>query len=76
LTDPDQVAKKSVKTVYPADTVILRIVKESPARRVYRWKTGKSNVVVVVTRPYWLSFYSTSGSVAWVTTMIKEAECE
>ena len=33
-------------------------------------------MVVVVTRPYWLSFYAASDSVAWVSTMIKEAECK
>ena len=27
----------------------------------------------MATRPYWLSFYAASGSVVWVSTMIKEA---
>lgn len=76
LTDPDRVAEDSLKSVYPGESPVLRIVRKTSPRRVYRWKRGKSHVVVVVTRPYWLSSYSTSRSVAWVTTMIKEAACE
>jgi hypothetical protein len=76
FADPLRVAEESVKTIYPGDTPLLRRVKKSSARQVFRWKRGKSQVVVVVARPYWLSFYSTSGSVAWITTTIKEAVCD
>jgi hypothetical protein len=44
--------------------------KKTPARYVFRWRNGKNQVVVVV-RPYWLSFYANWRSVVWVATMIK-----
>ncbi len=75
FTDPKRVATESLKPFYPGQVPVLHDVKETPARRVFRWKDGNHEVVVVVTRPYWLSFYTSSGTVAWITTTIKEAEC-
>jgi hypothetical protein len=75
FNDPQRVAIDSLKPYYPNQVPVLRRVKKTPARYVFRWKTGKNQVVVVVTRPYWLSFYAASRSVVWVSTMIKEAGC-
>ncbi len=75
FTDPQRVAIESLKTLYPNEPPVLRKVTSTAARNVYRWRKGKRAVVVVVTRPYWLSHYSASQSVAWTTTMIKEAQC-
>lgn len=74
--DPQRVAVESLRPLYPGQIPILLSVKKTSAREVFRWKNAKNQVVVVVTRPYWLSFYASSGSVAWVTTMIKEAGCD
>ena len=76
LIDPQRVAVDSLKPFYPGQVPVLRSVKKTPARQVFRWKNGKNQVVVVVTRPYWLSFYATSGQVVWVSTMVKEAGCD
>ncbi len=76
FSDPQRVAIESLKILYPGQSPVLRRVKQTPAREVFRWRDGKKSIVVVVTRPYWLSFYANSDSVAWVSTMIKEAECE
>ena len=67
---------ESLKPLYPGQVPVLRSVKKTSARQVFRWKNGKKQVVVVVSRPYWLSFFAASGPVAWVTTMVKEAECD
>jgi hypothetical protein len=75
FSDPERVAVESLKPFYPGQVPVLRSVKKSPVRQVFQWKNGKNRVVVVVTRPYWLSFYTASGSVAWVSTTIKEAGC-
>ena len=75
FSDPQRVAIESLKILYPGQSPVLRRVKQTPAREVFRWRDGKKSIVVV-TRPYWLSFYANSDSVAWVSTMIKEAECE
>lgn len=73
--DPQRVAMESLKPLYPGQVPVLRSVKRTSSRQVFRWKNGKNQVVVVVTRPYWLSHYAASGTVAWVTTTIKEAGC-
>jgi hypothetical protein len=75
FSDPQRVAVESLKVYYPDQVPVLRTVKQSAARYVFRWKNGKNQVVVVVIRPYWLSFYANSRSVVWVTTTIKEAGC-
>jgi hypothetical protein len=76
FSDLQRVATDSLKTYYPNQVPVLRRVKKTPARNVFRWKNGRKQVVVVVTRPYWLSFYATSNSVVWVSTTIKEAACD
>jgi hypothetical protein len=75
LRDPQRVAVEALKPLYPGQVPVLRSVKKTPVRQVFRWKNGKKSVVVVVIRPYWLSLYAAAGSVAWVSTTIKEAEC-
>jgi len=75
LSDPQRVAIESLKPLYPRKVPVLRSVKKTPVRQVFRWKNGKQSVVVVVIRPYWLSLYAAAGSVAWISTTIKEAEC-
>jgi hypothetical protein len=76
FNEPQRVALESLKPFYKDQTPVLRNVENSPVRQVFRWRNGKKSVVVVVTRPYWLSFYATSDSVAWVSTTIKEADCD
>lgn len=76
FTDPQRVAFESTKLLYAFENPVLKKVRESAVRKVYRWKRSeKTYVIVVVTRPYWLSFYADSDSVVWVSTMIKEAQC-
>jgi hypothetical protein len=74
FSDPKRVIE-SLQPLYPGQTPTLSAVKTNNARNVFRWRNGKKSVVVVVSRPYWLSFYAASSSVAWVSTMIKEAAC-
>jgi hypothetical protein len=75
FSDPQRVAVESLKPIYGSRVPVLRNVKKASAREVFLWKDGKKSVVVVVTKPYWLSFYSKSGSIAWVSTTIKEGDC-
>jgi hypothetical protein len=76
FNEPQRVALQSLKPFYKDLTPVLRNVEKTPVRQVFRWRNGKKSTVVVVTRPYWLSFYATSDSVAWVTTTIKETDCD
>ena len=75
FNDPERVASESLKPLYPVQIPVLKRVSNAPSRQVFRWRNGKKSVTVVVTRPYWLSFYAASEHVAWVSTMIKEVAC-
>ncbi len=76
FVDPDRVALESLQSLYRGEKPVLKRVRQSPVRQVYHWQRWeKASVVVVVTRPYWLSFYANSNSVAWVSTTIKESQC-
>ncbi len=75
FNNPIRVAKVSLKPFYKDQAPVLHLVKQTPVRQVFRWKNGKKSITVVVTRPYWLSYYSKSDQVAWVATTIKEADC-
>jgi len=75
FTDPQRVAIESLKPFYGDEVPLLRKVKSTPARQVFRWRNAGKTVTIVVTRPYWLSFYAKTSSVAWISTMIKEADC-
>lgn len=76
FTDPQRVAVESLTQYYPDQRPVLRTVRRTSARHVFHWRRGRTRVIVVVTRPYWLSFYAKSRSVVWVSTMIKEARCK
>ncbi len=73
--NPERAALEALKPFYQNEVPNLRNVRRSQGRQVFQWKNGKKVVVVVVTRPYWLSFYAKSNSVAWVATTIKEDDC-
>jgi hypothetical protein len=73
--DPRRVAVESLKPFYPNAEPALKEIKQDSARIVFEWKHGKQDDVIVVTKPYWLSFYANTKSVAWVSTTIKEGEC-
>jgi hypothetical protein len=75
FSDPQRVAVESLKPFYGGRVPVLRNVLKASAREVFLWKDGKKSVVVVVTKPYWLSSYSKSDSVAWVSTTIKAGDC-
>lgn len=75
FTDVDRVARESLQRLYPNATPSLAATKTTAAREVFRWRNRKKLVVVVVARPYWLSAYAKSGSVAWITTMVREVDC-
>jgi hypothetical protein len=73
--DPMRVAAESLKLLYSKQVPVLQKVRSTPTREVFRWKNAKKSTIVVVTRPYWLSFYAKTNSVAWVSTTVKEGEC-
>jgi len=75
FTDPQRVALDSLGPFQGEIVPVLRKVRATPVRQVFRWRNAGKTVTIVVTRPYWLSFYAKTNSVAWISTMIKEAGC-
>jgi hypothetical protein len=75
FSDPERVAIESLRSFYPSQVPALSNLKKTSARQVFEWKNGDKQVVVIVIRPYWLSFYATSTSVAWIATTVKEIGC-
>lgn len=74
FTNPERVAIESL-AAYSHSVNTLQVVRKSARRVVYRSRKGRTLITVVVVRPYWLSTYASTTSVAWITTTIKEAEC-
>jgi hypothetical protein len=79
LTDPARVAadalsrltKKKLLTV--AD---LKLTRDSVARKTYQWASKNKTYTVVVSRPYWLSYYAHDPKqVAWVAVAAYETSC-
>lgn len=73
--DPMRVAIESLKLSPERKAPLLQKVRSTQSRQVFRWKRGKKVTIIVVIRPYWLSFFAKGNAVAWVSTTLKEAEC-
>ena len=76
FNEPERVAVDSLKPFFKHRSPVLHAVKKTPVRQVFRWRSGKESIVITVIRPYWLSFYAKSSSVAWVSTDINESSCQ
>jgi hypothetical protein len=72
FSDPLQVAQESLRPFYGEQLPTLHLKRKTPVRQVFRLDLGTKCIAVVVTKPYWLSFYAKSDSVAWVATAINE----
>jgi hypothetical protein len=80
FTDPARVASDALShtTHISADKLAgIQLTHDSPARKTYAWRAGNSkSYMVVVSRPYWLSFYAHDPSrVAWVAVIAYESAC-
>lgn len=70
--DPKRVARDSLAELLKIDATSIQEMKQivaAPGRFVYKWKPAhrRASYLVVVNRPYWLSFYSKDpNSFAWV----------
>lgn len=79
--DPQRVASEALITLTKTDEASLRNMRqtrEAQGRKVYDWKApGKSGTyMIVVNRPYWLSFYSHDPNrVAWVILAAHVSSC-
>jgi hypothetical protein len=80
FTDPKRVASNGLAQLLTVDenSIKLRLKRRAQGRFVYEWRPKKEGdyYVVVVNRPYLLSFYAKNPKrVAWVLRMAYEAGC-
>jgi len=81
FSDPRRAASETLSSLVGVDEASLQTMKmthEAQGRKVYEWKPeGKQqSYMIVVSRPYWLSFYSRDPSrVAWVPIGAYESSC-
>lgn len=80
--NPKRVASDALATIAKVNVTLLnkmKLIREAQGRKVYEWKSpGKAETyMVVVSRPYWLLFYShNSKRVAWVAIAAYGSSCD
>lgn len=80
FTDPKRVASSGLARLVSVDenSIKLKLKRRAQGRFVYEWRPKKEGdyYVVVVNRPYLLSFYAKNpGRVTWVLRAVYEAGC-
>ncbi|MGA9718009.1 MAG: hypothetical protein WBQ79_06985 [Acidobacteriaceae bacterium] len=79
LTDPARVAADALSHLTKKKSLIAADVKltlDSMPRKTYQWAGKNKTYTVVVSRPYWLSYYGRdSKEVAWVAVAAYETSC-
>jgi hypothetical protein len=80
FNDPQRVAAEALARLLGLDSKSVRGIRETrraQGRVVYRWRGTKgASYMVVVSRPYWLSFYAKDPQkVAWVVAAAYESSC-
>jgi hypothetical protein len=80
MNDPRRVAMDALARFAGVDAISIAGLKETrkaQGRVVYRWKKNKEETyMVVVSRPYWLSFYADNADkVAWVVAAAYVSSC-
>jgi hypothetical protein len=77
--DPQRVATQSLAALLKISASSIPDLKpktQAQGRAVYEWKRKDASYMVVVSRPYWLSFYAKDPKrVAWVTIAAYESSC-
>jgi hypothetical protein len=76
FTDPVRVALEAARKVHGDSVKSLKRLKSPQGVQILEWQHDLKVTTVVVSRPYWLSFYSPSSQVPWVVTAMKTAWCE
>ena len=81
FTDPQRVATEALAGLLkldPSSITEIRQTRKAQGRFVYEWKPvqRKTTYMVVVSRPYFLSFYAPDAKkIVWVVTAAYESTC-
>ena len=79
VTDPARVAADALSRFTKKKPLIaadVKLTRDSTPRKTYQWSSKNKTYTVVVSRPYWLSYYGrNSRQVAWVAVAAYETSC-
>jgi hypothetical protein len=78
FNDPPRVAAETLSRLSKKkpEAANLKLARNAPARKTYQWTDKTKTYTVVVSRPYWLSFYARdSRQVAWIPVAAYETSC-
>jgi hypothetical protein len=81
FTDPARVASDALAKITHIShdrLAEIKLTHDAPERKTYEWKSAgnSKSYMVVVSRPYWLSFYAHDPKrVAWVAVIAYEVTC-
>jgi hypothetical protein len=79
LTDPARVAADALSRLTKKNLLMVadvKLTRDSVARKTYQWASKNKTYTVVVSRPYWLSYYAHDPKqVAWVAVAAYETSC-
>lgn len=81
LEDPSRVALETIANLTNKDVTSideLRLKRQTQGRMVYEWTpaTEKATYMVVISRPYQLSFYAKTDRVVWVPIAAYRSSCD
>lgn len=79
LTDPARVAADALSRLTKKKPLMasdVKLTRDSIPRKTYQWSVKNKTYTVVVSRPYWLSYYGRdSKHIAWVAVAAYETSC-
>ena len=79
LTDPARVAADALSRLTKKKSLMasdVKLARDSTPRKTYQWSGKNKTYTVVVSKPYWLSYYGRdSKQVAWVAVAAYETSC-
>ncbi|MGR8936120.1 MAG: hypothetical protein ACU837_17350, partial [Gammaproteobacteria bacterium] len=82
FNEPQRVAAEALALILKIDEESIAgmiLTREAQGRAVYQWRdeAKQTNYMIVVSRPYWLSFYAKDKErVAWVAVAAYESSCK
>lgn len=81
FNSPEQVAVSTLANILKTDEKLIKLkqTRKAQGRFVYQWKpkTSDKSYMLVVSRPYWLSFYAKDPKrIAWLVVAAYEISCD
>lgn len=80
FSDPERAGSEAIAKfakIEPTSVARIKETRKSQGRFVYEWKSTSETYMIVVSRPYWLSFYANDAKrVSWVVIAAYASSCD